>query len=325
MAQMLGLAGLLVPEELGGAGAGHVEVGIVQEELGRGLAPTPFFATAVLGVDALLLSEDITAQQRYLPAVADGQLRLAVAVGEGSATWVDEAVATSATRDGEQWLLTGTKDFVIDGATADVVLVFAATPEGQSLFAVPAAARGLTRTPLTTMDGTRKQARLTFDRSPASLVGQVGAGGEIAAALLDRALVALAAEQVGGTARVLEMAADYARTRVQFGRQIGSFQAIKHRCADMLIDLERARAAAHHGLWSIEESPGELPAAARLAKVFCSDAYFDAAASNIQVHGGIGFTWEHSAHLYYRRAKSSQLMFGTPGRHREELLSVLGI
>jgi len=324
MSEMLGLPGLIVPEELGGAGAGYAELGIVLEEMGRSLLPAPFFSTVVLGVNALLLSGDGDAQKKYLPAIADGRLRATLAVAEGDDAWSEQAIRTTATRSGDGWVLDGAKDFVLDGATAELVLVAARTEAGGiGLFAVDSGAAGLSRTPLETLDLTRRQARLAFESAPATLVGDAGDGWRVAGEVFDRALVALAAEQVGGAQKVLEMAVGYARTRVQFGRQIGSFQAIKHRCADMLIDVERAKAAVYQALWAVDHEPAEVPAAAGLAKAFCSEAYFDAAASNIQVHGGIGYTWEHPAHLYFRRAKSSQLMLGTPSHHREALLEKL--
>ena len=325
LSEMLGLTGLILPEEFGGSGAGHVELGIVLEELGRSLAPVPFFSTVVLGANALLLAGDEDAQRRYLPEIAIGRLRAALAVAEGTQHWSAAAVRTRATDTGTGWVLDGAKDYVLDGATAELVLVLAVVGEQPALFAVDGAAAGLVRTPLETLDRTRRQARIALTATPATLVGEVGDGWRIVDAVLDRALVALAAEQLGGAQRVLEMAVDYARTRVQFGRAIGSFQAIKHRCADMLVDVERARAATAHALWSVDHAPAELPAAARLAAAFCSEAYFAAAASNIQVHGGIGFTWEHPAHLYYRRAKSAQLQFGSPSQHREALLQRLGV
>ncbi|MER5628395.1 acyl-CoA dehydrogenase family protein [Streptosporangium sp. NPDC002544] len=325
MSQMLGLPGLIVPEELDGAGAGYVELGIVLEEMGRALLPAPFFSTVVLGVNALLLSGDGDAQKAYLPSIAAGRLRATLAVAEARDVWSEQAIETRATRSGDTWVLDGVKDFVLDGATAELVLVVARAEDGVGLFAVDAGAAGLTSTPLETLDQTRRQARLTFASTPATLVGETRDGWRVVAEVLDRALVALAAEQVGGAQKVLEMAVGYAATRVQFGRQIGSFQAIKHRCADMLIDVERAKAAMYQALWTVDHEPAETSAAAALAKAFCSEAYFDAASSNIQVHGGIGYTWEHPAHLYFRRAKSSQLLFGTPGHHREVLLQKLAV
>jgi alkylation response protein AidB-like acyl-CoA dehydrogenase len=175
------------------------------------------------------------------------------------------------------------------------------------------------------MDQTRKQARLTFDSTPARLVGTDGEGWPAISKMLDLAVVALAAEQVGGAQRVLEMAVEYAKVRVQFGRPIGSFQAIKHKCADMLLEVESAKSAAYYAGWAAAEDNDELPVVASLAKSYCSEAYFHATAENIQIHGGIGFTWEHPAHLYFKRAKSSELLFGDPTYHRELLAQRIGI
>jgi alkylation response protein AidB-like acyl-CoA dehydrogenase len=230
-----------------------------------------------------------------------------------------------ATGSGRDFTLTGTKTFVIDGHVADLILVAARTSKGVSLFAVDKGAKGLSRTALPTMDQTRKQARLDFDGTPARLVGQEGKGWEILGTVLDLAAVALAAEQVGGAQKVLEMAVEYAKVRVQFGRPIGSFQAIKHKCADMLLEVESAKSAAYYGMWCAAEMNQELPSVASLAKAYCSEAYFHAAAENIQIHGGIGFTWEHPAHLYFKRAKSSELLFGDPTYHRELLARRIGI
>jgi len=203
--------------------------------------------------------------------------------------------------------------------------VAARTGAGVSIFAVDGTASGLTRTPLATMDQTRKQAKLTFDNTPAKLIGTEGEGWTVLAKTLDLAAVALAAEQVGGAQKVLEMAVQYAKDRVQFGRPIGSFQAIKHKCADMLLEVESAKSAAYYAGWAAAEDSEELPVVASLAKAYCSDAYFHAAAENIQIHGGIGFTWEHDAHLYFKRAKSSELMLGDPTYHRELLAQRIGI
>ncbi|NBV04006.1 MAG: acyl-CoA dehydrogenase, partial [Acidimicrobiia bacterium] len=221
--------------------------------------------------------------------------------------------------------LTGTKSYVLDGHTADLIIVAARTAAGVSLFAVDGSATGLERTALATMDQTRKQARLEFSSTPATLIGADGAGWQVLETVLDLAAVGLAAEQVGGAQFVLEMAVQYAKDRVQFGRPIGSFQAIKHKCADMLLEVESAKSAAYYGLWCASEMNEELPSVASLAKAYCSEAYFHATAENIQIHGGIGFTWEHPAHLYFKRAKSSELLFGDPTYHREVLAKRIGI
>jgi alkylation response protein AidB-like acyl-CoA dehydrogenase len=214
---------------------------------------------------------------------------------------------------------------VIDGHTANLILVAARSGDGISLFSVEGDAAGLTRTPLTTMDQTRKQARLEFSGVPAKLIGAEGKGWDTLSRVLDLAAVALAAEQVGGAQKCLDMSVEYAKVRVQFGRPIGSFQAIKHKCADMLLEVESAKSAAYYAGWAAAELNDELPVVASLAKAYCSDAYFHAAAENIQIHGGIGFTWEHDAHLYFKRAKSSELLLGDPTYHRELLAQRIGI
>ena len=216
--------------------------------------------------------------------------------------------------------------FVLDGAAADVVLTVARTGEGIGVFWVDGDAAGLTREPLPTMDPTRRQARLDYLDVPATrLRTSSGDGWGLVSDVLDRAAVALAAEQVGVASRALDMAVEYAKVRHQFGRPIGSFQAVKHLLADVLLEVESARAAAHYALLAAENEDPELPAVASLAKAFCSDACLQATEQNIQVHGGIGFTWEHPAHLYLKRAKTSQLLFGDPTYHRELLAQRIGM
>ena len=214
---------------------------------------------------------------------------------------------------------------MIDGHVADLVLVAARTAAGVSLFAVRGDAPGLVRTRMQTLDLTRAQARLELDRVPATMVGADGQGWAVLEEVFDLAVTGLAAEQAGGSQCVLDMAVAYAAERVQFGRIIGSFQAIKHKCADMLMEVELAKTAAYNALWTAAEEPGELPEAAAIAKAFCSEAYVSAASENIQIHGGMGFTYEHPAHLYLRRAKSSELLFGVPSVWRERLAVVVGM
>ncbi|CAN5840566.1 acyl-CoA dehydrogenase family protein [soil metagenome] len=325
MAEQMGLAGLHVPEEHGGSGYGYVELGIVLEEMGRALLCAPFFSTVVLAANALIHCGDDAAQAEYLPGIASGDTVATLAFTEPSGRWGEDGIEMTARVDGYAARLSGTKSYVIDGHTASLILVAARTDAGVSLFAVDSEASGLTRTSLPTMDQTRKQARLDFDDTPARPIGVDGAGWTVLSKVLDLAAVALAAEQVGGAQRVLEMAVEYAKVRVQFGRPIGSFQAIKHKCADMLLDVESAKSAAYYGMWCAAEMNDELPAVASMAKAYCSEAYFHAAAENIQIHGGIGFTWEHPAHLYFKRAKSSELLFGDATYHRELLAQRLGI
>ncbi|WP_405866986.1 acyl-CoA dehydrogenase family protein [Streptomyces sp. NBC_00005] len=322
----LRLPGLAIPEEYGGDGFGAVELGVVLEEMGRALLCSPFFATVALAAQTLLASDDKEACARHLPGIAAGRTTATLAVAEDSGSWDPVLISARAVPDGDGgWRLSGGKSFVIDGTTADLVLVIARTVAGPSLFAVDREATGVAAEPMETLDATRAMARLTFDAVPATLVGADGAGGRIMAKVLDLASVALAAEQAGGARRCLETSTEYARTRHQFGRPIGSFQAVKHKCADMLVQVELAEASAREAARLAAEGSTDFAVAAAVAHACCSRAYVFAATENIQVHGGIGFTWEHPAHLYFRRAKSSQLLFGGPAVYHERLLDRLGI
>jgi alkylation response protein AidB-like acyl-CoA dehydrogenase len=325
MANQLGLQALAIPEAYGGAGFGYVELVVVLEEMGRTLLCAPFFSTVALAANALLSSGDEAAKGEYLPGIASGDTIATLAFTEESGRWELDGITMEAKPAGDGWVLDGTKSYVLDGHTANLILVAARTANGLSLFAVAGDADGLTRTALSTMDQTRKQAKLTFAATPARLIGEDGGAGPVLSKTLDLAAVALAAEQVGGAQRVLDMSVDYAKTRIQFGRPIGSFQAIKHKCADMLLEVESAKSAAYYAGWAAAEDNDELPVTACLAKAYCSEAYFHAAAENIQIHGGIGFTWEHDAHLYFKRAKSSELILGDPSYHRELLAQRIGI
>ena len=325
MAGQLGLHGLALPEEYGGFGGGPVELGIVLEELGRVLLPTPYFATVALAGQALAASGDDTAKARWLPAIADGSLTGTLALAEAGGSWRIEDVAASATRGDDGWTVSGTKMFVVDGHSADLLLVVARADTGPGLFAVDGDAAGVTRTRLETLDPTRRLARIDLDGAAALRVGPDADATEYLRTVTDLAVVALAAEQVGGAQACLDAAVEYAKVRVQFGRAIGSFQAVKHKCADMLLQVEAARSAAYHALSVAAEGSGELPVSAALAAAYCSAAFTHAAKENIQIHGGIGYTWEHDAHLYLKRAKSSEQLFGSPATHRARLADLVGI
>jgi alkylation response protein AidB-like acyl-CoA dehydrogenase len=325
MANQLGLQALTIPEEHGGAGFGYVELVVVLEEMGRALLCAPYFSTVALAANALLASGDEAAKAEYLPGIASGETIATLAYTEETGRWDLDGVTLAATSSGGGWQLNGTKSYVLDGHTAGLILVAARSEGGISLFAVAGDAAGLERTALATMDQTRKQAKLGFSGVEARLIGEEGGAGPVLSKTLDLAAVALAAEQVGGAQRVLDMSVEYAKTRIQFGRPIGSFQAIKHKCADMLLEVESAKSAAYYAGWAAAEDNEELPVTACLAKAYCSEAYFHAAAENIQIHGGIGFTWEHDAHLYFKRAKSSELILGDPSYHRELLAQRIGI
>jgi alkylation response protein AidB-like acyl-CoA dehydrogenase len=314
----LGLQGLIVPEQWGGSGASPVELGVVFEEMGRALYGGPFLSTVGLAATALLCVPDEAARERHLPGIASGDTVATLAWGG-----LDPLASTVTAERGENgWVLTGTAEVVLDGGTADLVLVLADTEEGLGLFA---ASGEPDRDPLTALDSTRRLAALSFTDTAAEAIGVPGEVIEPMRLAVHRAVVALGCEQLGGAARLLEMSVEYANTRVQFGRKIGSFQAVKHRCADMLVEVESARSAAYYASWVIDNDPDDLPIAASLAGAVCSDSYMHVALDNIQNHGGIGFTWEHPAHLYLKRAKSSQLFLGSPGRHRARLATLLDI
>ncbi|WP_067491256.1 acyl-CoA dehydrogenase family protein [Actinomadura hibisca] len=319
MAGQLGLQGMAVPEEYGGAGFGVRELGVVFEEMGRALVCSPYLAT-VMAAAALSASSDEDAKRDLLPGIASGEVIATLAWSEDGRWGLDD-VAMQATRHEDGWQLTGTKSYVLDGHLADLLLIAARLNGQVALFAVDGNAPGLSRHSLPTLDQTRKLARLDLANVPARPVADRAA----LARALDVGLVALAAEQAGGAQRVLDMTVEYLKVRKQFGRPIGGFQAVKHRCADMFVQVESARSAVLHAALVADESPGELPAAAALAKSYCSDAYFHVAGEGIQLHGGIGFTWEHDAHLYFKRAKSSQELFGSPDEHRRRLARLVGI
>jgi alkylation response protein AidB-like acyl-CoA dehydrogenase len=324
MSEQMGLQSLIIPEEYDGQGFGYVELIVVLEEMGRALLCAPFFSSVVLAANTLIHCGDEAAKKELLPQIASGTIAT-LAFTEENGKWDESGITMQATQSGDGYTLEGSKMYVLDGNTAEIIIVAARTDDGVSLFHVAANADGLTRTSLATMDQTRKQSKLEFSGTPATLLGEEGNGWTTLSTVLDLAAVGLAAEQVGGAQMCLDMAVEYAKVRVQFGRPIGSFQAIKHKCADMLLEVESAKSAAYYAGWCAAEMNDELPSTASLAKAYCSEAYFHASAENIQIHGGIGFTWEHPAHLYFKRAKSSELLFGDPTYHRELLAQRIGL
>jgi alkylation response protein AidB-like acyl-CoA dehydrogenase len=326
----LGLQGIAIPEQYGGGGFTFVEQAIVLEELGAALYPGPYLASAVLAATALLASTDDDAKRDLLPGIASGETVATLAFTEDNGSWEPDAIGLAATGDGDAWRLDGHKSFVLDGHTASLILVVARTGVGLSLFAVSASGPGadpdgLTRKELQALDQTRRLGRLEFSAVPARLIGAPGEADAILRRTLDVAAIALAAEQLGGAQRALDMAVGYAKIRHQFGRPIGSFQAIKHRCADLLLEVESLRSAVGYAAAAVAEDSAEMPVVAALVKALASDTYFHVAAENIQIHGGIGFTWEHDAHLYFKRAKSSELFLGDASYHRERLATRIGV
>ncbi|HZE48612.1 MAG TPA: acyl-CoA dehydrogenase family protein [Jatrophihabitantaceae bacterium] len=311
LAGELGLPGLMLSAAHGGAGFSRAELAVVMEEAGATLLCAPLFATAALAVPLLLTCADEDALARYGPDISAGRLTATVALAEDDGRWSVDELRTTARRSGGGWVLDGVKNYVVDGATAGLVLVVAASDAGPAVFAVDAAAPGSRREQLVTLDQTRKQARLTFERTPAVAVGPAAAAGAIdRASDVSRAL--LAAEQTGGASRCLDLTVEYAKTRIQFARPIGSFQAVKQRLAEMLIQVESARSAAYA---AAADDGHDLGRVARIAAITCTDAYNWVSAQTIQLHGGIGFTWEHDAHLYFKRARASGQLLGTPGDH----------
>ena len=330
MANELGLQSLHIPEAYGGQGFSWVELGIVLEEQGRALLCAPYFSTVVLAANAIMNAGSEGQKAALLPGIASGETIATLAFTEPNGKWDASGITLEATASGDGATLTGTKMFVIDGHVANLIVVAARAAgtsgeDGISFYTVAGDAAGLTRTALATMDQTRKQAKLEFNGVQAALLGTAGAGWAALSKTLDQAAVGLCNEMVGGSQYVLEESVQYAKDRVQFGRPIGSFQAIKHKCADMLLETESAKSAAYYASWCAAEDNDELPVVASLAKAYCSDAYFHSAAENIQIHGGIGFTWEHDAHLYFKRAKSSEILFGDATYHRELLAQRIGI
>jgi alkylation response protein AidB-like acyl-CoA dehydrogenase len=331
MGQELMLQGLAIPEEYGGQGFTFIELGIVLEEMGRVLLCAPYFSSVVLAANAIMNVGTDDQKQALLPGIASGDTIATLAFTEPSGKWDAAGITMEAKENvGGEFTLSGEKMFVLDGFTADTIVVVARLEgttgtDGIMFFTVRGDADGLTRTSLQTMDQTRKQAKLEFDNVVAAPLGSTQDGFAAFSKTLDQAAVALANEMMGGAQKVLEMSVEYAKVRVQFGRPIGSFQAIKHKCADMLLEVESGKSAAYYASWAAAEDNDELPVVAALSKAYCSEAYFHAAAENIQIHGGIGFTWEHPAHLYFKRAKSSEIYLGDPTYHRELLAQRIGI
>ncbi|WP_299577278.1 acyl-CoA dehydrogenase family protein [uncultured Williamsia sp.] len=324
MSDDLGVQAIGIPEEYGGVGSGAVELGIVAAEMGRAVHPAPFLGSVVSAAQTLLASGDEQACRDLLPAIASGDAVATLAFTEESGRWDMTDIATRAEDPGDGWQLRGTKMFVLHGASADVVLVLARTPAGPSLFVVDDVG-ALDRRVQSTSDPTRRVARIDLDGAAARLVGEEGAAEQFMPAVLDLAAAVLAAEQVGGATRCLEMCVEYASIRKQFGKAIGSFQAIRHRLADLHLQIECARGVVDYALGAVDDHSDAAPGATALAKATASDAFLQAASTTIQVHGAIGFTWDHPAHLYYKRAVSSGQLLGDAARHRELLARHLGI
>jgi alkylation response protein AidB-like acyl-CoA dehydrogenase len=297
MAGQLGLHGLAIPEQYGGSGFSAVELNVVFQEMGRVLYGGPYLPTIAMAAPLLLAMDDEAARREYLPALADGSMLATVAIADHAPELGD---GTRARRSRSGWAISGCKTVVVAGLEAELVFVVARTPDGLGVFAVDADSPGVTRIALTSLDLTRRLAQITFSKAEArKLSSAADCSGELSRAL-DHTLAAVAAEQVGGAEACLDTAVQYAKTRVQFGRPIGAYAA-----------------------WAAAEDPSDAPLAAAMAKSYCSDVFFRVAADNIQTHGGIGFTWEHPAHLYFRRAKSLQLFLGDAASQRARVADAL--
>ncbi|MDO8378512.1 acyl-CoA dehydrogenase family protein [Phenylobacterium sp.] len=303
----MGFLGAAIPEAYGGVGLGHLELCVIAEELGRANAPVPMASSIYLAAEALMLWGTEAQKTAWLPRLASGAAVGTLALGEGVGR-VTERTIKAQMAGGK---LSGVKMPVADGDVADVAVVAAREATGVSLYLVDLAGPGVSRETLETIDPTRSQARIIFDGAPAERLGEAGQGWRLASDLLDRAAVLMAFEQVGGSDRALEMARDYALERMAFGRQIGSFQAIKHMLADMYVAATLARSNAYYGAWALSTDSPELPVAAATARVSATQAYQHCAKNNIQVHGGMGFTWAFDCHLFYRRANALALALGS--------------
>jgi alkylation response protein AidB-like acyl-CoA dehydrogenase len=327
-----GWFGILYPEEAGGSGLGLVDMTVLMEEMGRAVMPGPFFSTVLLGGAAILEVGSQDQRQEWLPRIAEGSAKVSLAWTEPNARWDAVGIVAAARETAGGFVLSGTKLFVPDAHLSDALVVAARTRDGStmedgvSLFLVPKDAAGLAITLLPTIDETRKLCEVRLDNvaiAAAALLGEKHDGWPALARVLDRATVALCAEMCGGAQQVLDMTTDYAKIRVAFGKPIGSYQGVKHRAADMLVDVENAKSLTYYAAWTIDEGLAEAPLAVSMAKAYTSDAYRKVAGAGIQLHGGIGFTWEHDLQLYFKRAKASEVAFGDATWHRERVARLL--
>ena len=323
--QEMGLSAVHIPEAYGGAGFGYGELGIVLEEMGRSLLCAPFFSTAVLAATAILNAGTDEQKKALLPRIASGDVTATLAFSESGGQ--NDAASVTLTAQGNR--LSGTKSFVLDGHTADLIVVLARKPgsrddDGLSFYTVDGNAKGLTRTLLKTMDETRKLARLEFKDVEGRLLGTEGAAAAPFARTMQQVLICLANEMVGGADRLREDALAYVQMRMQFGRALASFQTMKHKAADMLVDVELAKSAAYYAAAALDEDDTDVPMLASLAKAAASEAYLQTAIHAVQMHGGIGFTWDNDTHLWFKRAKSSEILFGDANHHREKMMQHWG-
>ena len=316
----MGWTATTIPEAYGGLGLGHLELCVIAEELGRVLAPTPFSSSVYLATEALIQFGSEEQKQNYLPKLAAGELVGTIAVSEGTRAATATNLATTATGGA----VNGTKIPVPDGDVADFAIVIAKDANGAgSLYIVDLTGAGVQREAVKTLDPTRSHARVVFDGAAGEVLGTAGQGWDMLEKLFDRAAVLFAWEQVGGAEAALHMARDYAMGRFAFGRPIASFQAIKHKLADMYVAHTLARSNCYYGAWALSTDAPELPVAAATARVSATEAFHECSKENIQTHGGMGFTWEFDCHLYYRRSKLLSVNLGALPRWKDKLVSRL--
>jgi alkylation response protein AidB-like acyl-CoA dehydrogenase len=328
-----GWLGLVFPDQYDGMGLGLVDLVVLMEEMGRAVVPGPYFSAVLLGGLAILEAGSDAQKKEWLPKIAAGDKRVALAWMEPSAQLGPAGVSLTAVEKGGRYTLSGTKLFVHDAHTADALVVAARTrpgagADGVSLFLLPKGTKGVEVTLLPTMDQTRKLCEVACSDVTVgadALLGAAGAGWAPLARVLDRATVALCAEMCGGAQKVLDMTVEYAKIRQAFGRPIGSYQGVKHRAADMLVDVENSKSITYYAAWALDEGAAEAPLAVSMAKAYVSDAFRRVAAAGIQLHGGIGFTWEHDLHLYFKRAKGSEFTFGDATHHRERVAQLVNL
>ena len=327
-----GWLGVNFSEDDGGSGLGLVDLVVLMEEMGRAVMPGPYLATALLGGAAIREAGLASQRQEYLPRIAAGELKATLAATESNARWDASGVTMAAQSSRAGFTLSGSKLFVPDAHLADIIIVATRTrygmtmEDGVSLFAVPKDVAGLSISLMPSIDETRKLCEVRLDNVAlphTALIGELHEGWRALARVYDGAAVALAAEMCGGAQRVLEMTVDYAKLREAFGKPIGSYQGVKHKCADMLVEVENAKSLTYYAAWAVDEKQADAPLAVSMAKAYASDAGRKVSNAGIQLHGGIGMTWEHDLHLYMKRAKASEVAFGDATWHRERVASLL--
>ena len=326
----LGWPGLLIPEEYGGQGGTFLDMTVIAEEAGKALVPGPFFAAALLGAPIVIEGGSDAQKKELLPKMANGEYIATVAIAEAAGRFDAGGIELKAGKKGADYTLSGEKFFVPDAHVADCIVVAARSTDsgedGVTLLMVPAKQPGVTITQLKTVDMTRRLCHVKLDGamvSGANLLGKEGQGWPILRRTLDIATAALSAEMVGTAQKALDIAVDYAKTRVQFGKPIGSFQAVKHKCVDMMVAVENTRSLTYYACWTVDERLSEAATAVPMAKAYASDMAKNVTSEAIQVHGGIGFTWEHDMHLYHRRALAGEANFGNAPIHRETVAKSL--